>query len=323
MELGRSGGGNSYGYSVVREFSEGQAAEGGKRRINETETTVIRRVFRDYAAGASPRRIALQLNKEGIVRPSGKAWGASTINGNRACGTGILNNELYIGRLVWNRLRYVKDPSTGKRVSRLNTPDALTVVDVPDLRIIDDELWSRAKARQDIMARDTRRDCKEPIPFGKKSRPRYLLSRLMKCGVCVGGYVKTSARAFGRATARNKGTCDNRLTIRRDALEETILDGLMTRLMEPDLFEIFAPEFVAEWNRLQRVRTAEADAARSRLLQIDTRIDHLVNAIADGADALPLNTKLKELEAQKQNLEIKLSSTATAAPLVRPGLARL
>jgi hypothetical protein len=42
-------------------------------------------------------------------------------------GTGILNNELYIGRLVWNRLRYVKDPETGKRVSRPNPPDQLIV----------------------------------------------------------------------------------------------------------------------------------------------------------------------------------------------------
>jgi hypothetical protein len=35
-------------------------------------------------------------------------------------GTGIINNELYIGQLIWNRLRYIKDPSTGKRVSRFN-----------------------------------------------------------------------------------------------------------------------------------------------------------------------------------------------------------
>ena len=52
---------------------------------------------------------------------SGKAWGPSTIHGNRQRGTGILNKELYIGRLVWNRLRYVKDPETGTRVSRLNS----------------------------------------------------------------------------------------------------------------------------------------------------------------------------------------------------------
>ncbi|MGB8901873.1 MAG: recombinase family protein [Methylocella sp.] len=59
-------------------------------------------------------------NKEAVPGPSGTAWGPSTIHGNPDRGTGILNNELYIGKLVWNRLRYIKDPETGKRVSRPN-----------------------------------------------------------------------------------------------------------------------------------------------------------------------------------------------------------
>ena len=36
----------------------------------------------------------------------GAPWNPSTIHGNPPRGTGILNNELYVGRLVWNRLRY-------------------------------------------------------------------------------------------------------------------------------------------------------------------------------------------------------------------------
>ena len=68
--------------------------------------------------------------------PSGKGWGPSTIHGNRQRGTGILNNELYVGRLVWNRLRYMKDPETGKRVSRLNPETDWIIQDVPELRII-------------------------------------------------------------------------------------------------------------------------------------------------------------------------------------------
>ena len=40
------------------------------------------------------------------------------MNGNRARGTGILNNELYVGRIVWNRPTYMKDPDTGCRRSR-------------------------------------------------------------------------------------------------------------------------------------------------------------------------------------------------------------
>jgi site-specific DNA recombinase len=114
VEQGKSGGGKCYGYDVV------PGEEKGGRTINEIEAVIVRRICQDYADGKSPKAIAHQLNKEGVPGPTGKGWGPSTINGNRNRGTGILNNELYIGRLVWNRLRYVKDPETGKRVSKLN-----------------------------------------------------------------------------------------------------------------------------------------------------------------------------------------------------------
>ena len=81
----------------------------------------------DFAAGQSPRAGSLSISMRGIAGRRHSAWGSSTINGNRARGTGILNNELYRGRLVWNRLRYMKDPDTGKRRSRPNADDALVI----------------------------------------------------------------------------------------------------------------------------------------------------------------------------------------------------
>ena len=122
--------------------------ERGQRTINDAEAAVVCRIFADYGAGKSPKAIAAALNKEGILSPSGKGWGQSTINGNRQRGTGILNSELYIGRLVWNRLRNLKDPETGKRVSKMNPEDAWIMHDVPDLRIVSEELWEKAKSRQ-------------------------------------------------------------------------------------------------------------------------------------------------------------------------------
>lgn len=77
--------------------------------------------------------------------PSGRTWAASTIHGNREHGTGILNNELYIGRLVWNRLRYVKDPMTGKRISRLTPPGLWIITELPELRLLDDSIWTAAR----------------------------------------------------------------------------------------------------------------------------------------------------------------------------------
>ena len=94
--------------------------------------------------------------------------------------------------------------------------------------------------------------------FWDRRRPRYLFSGLMRCGVCGGGFAKISLHHFGCSTARNKGTCANLLTIRRDVLEATVLDALRHRLMDPELFEVFVAEFTAEWNRLQASAGARA-----------------------------------------------------------------
>jgi len=67
-------------------------------------------------------------------------------------GTGLVNNQLYVGKIVWNRLRYIRDPDTAKRVSRINPKTEWIVQNVPELRIIDEPLWDAAKSRQGELA---------------------------------------------------------------------------------------------------------------------------------------------------------------------------
>jgi site-specific DNA recombinase len=210
VEAGKSGGGNSYGYDVVRGLGPDGQPLTGERRINAREAAVVRRIFEDYAAGVSPRAIAKSLNAEGVPGPSGRTWGPSTIHGNRLRGTGILNNELYIGRLVWNRLRYVKDPETGRRVSRLNPNSGWIVQDVAVLRIIDQPLWERVKTRQGAL--EAGRVAGGAPGYWDRRRPRYLFTGLMRCSVCGGGIVNFNKVYIGCANARNKGTCGNKAT---------------------------------------------------------------------------------------------------------------
>ena len=87
-----------------------RASHAGIGRFIRTEAAIVQRIFRAFVAGISPKAIGKTLNAEGIPGPMGVAWSPSTIHGHAGRGTGILNNELYIGRLVWNRQRYVKDP---------------------------------------------------------------------------------------------------------------------------------------------------------------------------------------------------------------------
>ena len=114
-----------------------------------------------------------------------------------------------------------------------------------------------------------------PIPFWSKQRPRYVFSGLMRCGVCGGGFSKISAAHFGCSAARNKGetVCGNRMTVRRDALEATVMEGLRSRLMDPALFKVFAEEFAAELNRLQSEASANLSRLRSERERICRQID--------------------------------------------------
>src|SRR5258706_7063922 len=129
IEGGRAVAGLSYGYRVTGV---------GERAINEAEAAIVRRIFRDYTSGVSPRAIARTLNAEGIPGPRGRAWGPLTLVGQKSVGNGLLNNKLYIGRMIWNRQRWIKDPDTRKRLSRRNPRDQWITVDVLNLRILDE-----------------------------------------------------------------------------------------------------------------------------------------------------------------------------------------
>ena len=238
VELGKSGGGLCYGYRVRRATPDDMAR--GERVIVPAEAEVVRRIFRDYSAGMSPKAIAKQLNTEGCLGPAGTPWNPSTIHGNPARGVGILNNELYVGRLVWNRLRYVKDPDTGKRVSRANPPSDWVTTAVPELRIVNDELWDQVKARQAEMRRVA--SSGNLKRFNQARRPKYLFSGLTKCAECGGGYVMYWRDRLACFGARSRGTCTNRLTISRHEVEERVLVALREKLMRGDLFEDFCRE---------------------------------------------------------------------------------
>nr|WP_082528985.1 MULTISPECIES: recombinase family protein [unclassified Bradyrhizobium] len=322
VELGKSGGGNSYGYDVVKQFQENGEPIRGDRVINPEEAEVIRRIFRDYVVGKSPKRIAAELNKEGISAPSGGDWGFSTINGNAKRGNGILNNEMYIGRIVWNRQRFVKDPDTGKRQARPNPTAEWIVQDVPELRIVDDELWTAAKTRQAAIKTKRGEDGREvQNSFRDRRRPRYIFSGLIKCACCGSGYAMISADLIGCSTARNKGTCENRRSIQRSRLEERVLNALRYHLMDPTLFKEFCDEFTREMNRLRMEGSATIEAARSEVRRIERELDKLLELILKGGAADKINAKMVQLEHRKAELERQLADAETPPPLLHPEMA--
>ncbi|WP_423208842.1 recombinase family protein [Paracoccus yeei] len=329
---GKSAGGLSYGYRARRELRPDGTLTTGERMIDPDEAAIVARIFTEYASGLSARAIAAALNEEGIASPdSGKGagtWGPSTISGNWKRGTGILNNELYVGRLIWNRQRFVKDPVTQKRQARPNPPEQWIIEEVPDLRLIPDDLWQHAKDRQGAIRADMNPagvQSARPRPE-RARRPDYLFSGLMKCACCGASYTLINKTRYGCAAARNKGDaiCKNRATILRAEVEARVLDGLREKLLHPDLIAMFVEEYRKAFNAAAGDRSSAQDNAKRALKQIEKKITGMLAAIEDGMYHPSMKAKMAALESRKAELATFLADTPEPPALrLHPRLSHL
>src|ERR1700739_4316822 len=182
---GRHAGGRAYGYRALPH-------KPGELEIVEDEAAIVREIFARYIAGETPRAIANDLNKRGVRPARGRSWNASTINGNVSRGGGMILNDLYVGRIVWNKVRMIKDPLTRKRLSRPNSKDQYKIVEAPHLRIVDDETFWAAQA----VKVERRRDA-TPATAQKARAPKRVFSGRIKCGCCGGGMSSNGADRKG------------------------------------------------------------------------------------------------------------------------------
>ena len=317
--MGKNPGGTAYGYEKRIAYDLNGERTRGLQQIVPAQAAIVVRIFEDYAAGISPGSIVRRLNEEGVPPPrSGRrdratssnppAWTPNTLTGNAERGTGILNNQLYVGRRAYARQAYRKYPDTGKRHAFLNAEEQqATTVAAPDLRIVSDTLWQSVKDHQQSLRRGPRkaRDAVPALPFFAQQRPKYLTSGKMTCGECGSSYAKSGRTRFSCQGASKKGSafCGNRLTIRQDDLDARILSGLANEMVRDEvlaafleesrrllriLLEVlaaFLEEYAKETARLEASATRSQPQRDLELMEIDRQIALAKAAILKGVDA--------------------------------------
>lgn len=287
-EKGLATGSKLYGYV---------SAPGGTTTIVESEAQVVRRIFAAYINGETGREIAAALNADGVPGPRGGLWNQSSINGSRQRGNGILNTEQYAGVKVWNRFDMRKDRTTGKRISRPVPKSEWKRTPVPHLRIIDDETWRAALVRKERNAN---------YPSTVQRRPG-LFSGLLKCGHCGGTYTSYSAGYLVCATYREKGTCDNRRTPKREAIEAKVLDALRDELLSPAAVARYVRTYHAAAQARAKDRAAQAAPLERRLAQTRRGIDRIVSAIERGAATEAMEARMMVLDQDRKDIETALA----------------
>ncbi len=317
VEAGKIPGGNSYGYNIVRKLKDDGSVTTGEREINPEQAMIVKRIFEEYAKGQPPRTIAGRLNTEGIPGPRGGLWNASTINGSRQRRNGILNNELYLGRITYNRQRFIKDPETGKRVSRVNPESEWVQTDVPHLRIVDEEISNQV---QIIKSRYT------TTSGNKRQTTKRLLTGLVKCGACGGSMTIVNRGTYYCSAKRERGTCDSAVGIKAVEIEERVINGLKDILDGNEgLMDVFVQEFKQEVIRLRKERGARHRQTQTELNKVNTAIKRCLTYITSGdGDPGLVRDELQQLEIRKVDLDRNLDTADDAANVeIHPNIAAL
>ena len=311
-----------YGYDVVREHdARGEPIHGG-RRINEAEAEIVRRIFREFAAGKSPRAIARDLNADrhrrparpalerhhhprpyparhrhpaqrALCRPAGLEPAALRQGPRRRAGGSPGSTRSPPGSSPRCRSCASSTRRSGSRSqARLGVDPAIAA-------------RRQGAGRRVLEASPGAASADRPGPLRGLRRP-----------LAAGGKDYLAC-----ATARRQGTCTNKRSIRRQVLEALILDGLKDRLMAPELVKEFIAEFHREVNRQQPHREVDLGLQRRELDEVNRKLRGLIEAIADGLRAPGLQAEARRARAAQDGARGRAGrgTASGAAPPPQPG----
>ncbi len=315
IERGFHAGGMSYGYrSVPVGMNDRGEVDGFRLEIVANQATIVREIFARYAAGESLQRIAADLNARGIHGPGRKknkpsTGSVSALYGTPSAGSGLLNNELYVGRYIWNRRQWVKDPDNpSRRVPRLRPRSEWQIAERPDLRIVDDATWHAVRARMDSPR-------KRGGQRGRGRAPRTLFGGLLRCGVCGGAMVAVHQRYYGCAAHKDRGpaVCAGTFAPRQET-DRRLIAELRQQVLAPEAIAKIRTRVRDLLQDLQRRGNGEAEIRAARIEALRGEINRLTDAVAQMGLSAALRTRLVAAETELASL-VATSTTQPACTI--------
>ncbi len=320
---GYSAGGRSYGYkrmpieSATKIDANGRPEiEAVERAIDENEVKWVVQIFEWFAEGHSAKWIASKLNELNVPSPRGGTWTTSTVYGDTTQGNGFLNNQLYIGRYIWNRSMWIKNPDTGRR-TRIARPETEWMIkEMPELRIVPQELWEAVQTRlRDIRSKSGALREALNNPNSRCHTGKYLFSGLLKCGCCGANFIMCGKRTYGCANNINRGNsvCSNRLRVPRKIVEERLIAPIREELFSDEAIALFVQETTRLLKQKQNEKAPEYDAAKRDLARTEKEIANIMNAIKQGIVTPATKTELERAESERARLQCALQADTAAS----------
>ncbi|UQA57087.1 recombinase family protein [Polyangium aurulentum] len=311
-------GGRVYGYDNI-EIKDGDRRVRVEYRINPNEAEIVREIFRRYAGGEGLRTIAKDLDTRGVPAPrAGRRgigrWSYSSIHE-------MLRRDRYRGVVVWGKHEKTYRGGTKVRVER--RPEDWVTIEVPELRIVDDELWTAVQTLT----------TKHKAVSGAKTRGpavRYLLSGLGRCSECGGpihvanrkdSYDNVAAYACSRRKNQGPAACGNALRRPVADIDEVVLGWIRANVLTEELVADTLKEVrrrlsehaqtthteVPELEAQVRTVKAELDRLGAALLATDDKPETVLRMISEREKRLAaLNARLAAIRTSPSVLDLEV-----------------
>ncbi|MBN7575447.1 MULTISPECIES: recombinase family protein [Clostridium] len=276
--------------------------------INEKEANAIRLIFQMYASGTGYTPIIDKLNDLGYKSKTGKGFGKNSLYG-------ILTNEKYRGVYIFNKS---SKKINGKRNShKIKSEDEIIKIEGGMPAIISEDLWKRVKIKMDSNKINKGANTAKAI---------YLLSGLIYCGKC--GSAMTGNRRYA---GRNKSLyetyeCSNRKrtkqcdmkAINKDYVEQVVIDDLYNNIFSDSAIENIVPDIFSFISEQNKIINEDIKIYKKELANIQTKIDNMLDAIANGFYNSSMKEKSDQLETRKTTLLIRINEAEREAKLNSP-----
>ena len=249
----------------------------------ETAPLVVE-IFERYSEGATVRSIIEDFNSRGLTTKRGKPFNTNSFNA-------LLKNRKYIGEYSYQ--------------------DVVIPGGVP--AIVPEDLFYRVQQRME-------KNKRAPAHM-KAKESEFLLTTKLFCGKCERMMVGESGKShtgtmhyyYKCGNAKRKKGCDKK-AVRKDWIECAVVRLTMERVLNEEKITRIIDALLA----MQEQEDVTIPALRRQLAETEKGIENMLNAIQQGIFTASTKQRLEDLEKQKEEIEISI----TTAEIQKPKLTR-
>ena len=271
--------------------------------INEDEAKIVKMIFKKYTEdGDGTLKIAQTLNAMGITTKRGYSWTQTAV-------ARILNNSLYIGKIVNGKYEIVNFPESTR--AKKEEKDFI-IVQNEALRMIDDNTFEKAqrllKERSNAFQTNKTRHSNQ-----------FLFSTLIKCAECGWSFRRTE-RTYQNTyvrwvcSARNgHGTdsCENSVSVDENILINELQKYFSSMLSDKEKYIREAKKIFLEQYGQNNEAEEKKDELTRKITELKKRKEKMILLFSKDLISIDeLEEKLKTINIEIPRLELELKKYA-------------